>query len=80
MYRFGSQQRTGLPAKFERFRQNIELTENQTQGIITSHTALRRQLQQLDYVSDSFLTGSYKKNTRYLYNRRFDGSGFCILL
>lgn len=63
MYRFGSQQRTGLPAKFERFRQNIELTENQTQGIITSHTALRRQLQQLDYVSDSFLTGSYKKNT-----------------
>ena len=60
---FGSQQRTGLPAKFNRFRQNIELTENQRQGIIRSHTSLRRQLQQFDYVSDSFLTGSYKKNT-----------------
>ena len=63
MYLFGSQQRTGLPAKFDRFRQNIELTNIQRQSIISSHTYLRSQLQQLDYVSDSFLTGSYKKNT-----------------
>ena len=63
MYGFGSQQRTGLPAKFDQFRQNIELTNSQKQSIINSHTYLRSQLQQLDYVSDTFLTGSYKKNT-----------------
>ena len=63
MYGFGSYQRTGLPAKFERFRQNIELTENQRQGIRNSHIYLRSQLQRLDYVRDTFLTGSYIKNT-----------------
>ena len=64
MYRSDSQQRTGLPAKFEQFRQNIELTENQRQNIIGSHTHLRQNiLIPLDYVSDSFLTGSYKKHT-----------------
>ena len=63
MYGFGSQQRTGLPAKFDQFRRNIELTNSQKQSIRNSHTYLRSQLQQLDYVSDTFLTGSYKKNT-----------------
>ena len=63
MYPFDSQQRTGLPTKFSRFLRNIELTENQRQRIINSHTYLRSQLQQFDYVRDTFLTGSYKKNT-----------------
>ena len=63
MYGFGSYQRTGLPAKFERFRQNIELTENQRQGIRNSHIYLRSQLQRLDYVRDTFLTGSYINRT-----------------
>ena len=63
MYRFGLQQRTGLPANFDQFRRNIELTNSQKRSIINSHTYLRRRLQQFDYVSDSFLTGSYKKNT-----------------
>ena len=64
MYELNSRQRTGLPAKFEQFRQNIELTDNQRQKIISSHTHLRQNnLIQLHYVSDSFLTGSYKKRT-----------------
>ena len=63
MYGFGLQQRTGLPTKFEQFRQNIELTANQKQSIRDSHNYLRRQMQQFDYVSNSFLTGSYIKNT-----------------
>ena len=63
MYGFGSYQRTGLQAKFNRFRQNIELTKSQRQKIINSHKYLRYQLQQLDYVRDTFLTGSYIKNT-----------------
>lgn len=59
-----SQQRTGLPSKFEKFKQNIELTQNQKDKIIKSHTHLRqRNLQPLIYVRESFLTGSYKKNT-----------------
>ena len=63
MYGSGFQQQTGLPTKFEQFRQNIELTANQKQSIISSHTYLRSQLQQFDYVSNSLLTGSYIKNT-----------------
>ena len=64
MYELNSRQRTGLSAKFDQFRHNIELTENQRQKIISSHTHLRQNnLIQLHYVSDSFLTGSYKKRT-----------------
>ena len=64
MYRSDSQQRTGLPTKFEQFRQEIELTPNQRQRIIDSHTHLRQNnLIRLQYVSDSFLTGSYKRHT-----------------
>ena len=59
-----SQLSTGLPAKFEEFRQNIELTENQRADIIGSHTHLRqRNLIPLSYVRETFLTGSYKKRT-----------------
>ena len=61
---FGSQQRTGLPTKFDQFRQNIELTAIQKLDIISSHIHLRQNnLAPLNYVIDSFLTGSYKKNT-----------------
>ncbi len=64
MYRSDSQQRTGLPTKFEQFRQKIELTPNQRQSIIDSHTHLRQNnLIRLQYVNDSFLTGSYKRHT-----------------
>ena len=64
MYGNNQQWRTGLPAKFDQFRQNIELTENQRQKIINSHTHLRQNnLAQLHYVNGSFLTGSYKRRT-----------------
>ena len=64
MYRFDLQQRTGLPAKFVQFRQNIELTKNQRDRIVSSHTHLRQNnLKPLQYVDDSFLTGSYKRHT-----------------
>ena len=64
MYGNYSQQRTGLPAKFERFRQNIELTESQRTKIVGSHTYLRQSnLIVLPYVIETFLTGSYKKHT-----------------
>ena len=64
MYRSDSRQRTGLPTKFEQFRQEIELTPNQRQRIIDSHTHLRQNnLIRLQYVNDSFLTGSYKRHT-----------------
>lgn len=64
MYRFDLQPRTGLPAKFEQFRQNIELTENQRQKIKSSHTHLRQNnLSPLQYVDGSFLTGSCKRRT-----------------
>ena len=64
MFEFDSSRRTGLPAKFEQFRQNIELTENQREKIISTHTHLRENnLIQLSYVTNSFLTGSYKKRT-----------------
>ncbi|EGQ7826049.1 nucleotidyltransferase domain-containing protein [Vibrio parahaemolyticus] len=64
MYTMYSQPRTGLQSKFEIFRENIELTQTQKEKIISSHTHLReRNLQPLFYVKESFLTGSYKRNT-----------------
>ncbi|WP_444935331.1 SMODS domain-containing nucleotidyltransferase [Microbulbifer sp. JMSA004] len=64
MYGLFTDSRTGLSNKFEKFRQNIELTENQKQKIISSHTHLRQNyLQRLPYISETFLTGSYKKST-----------------
>ena len=55
---------TGLPTKFDKFRQKIELTQNQRDKIKSSHKHLRESiLQPLDYVSNTFLTGSYKKKT-----------------
>lgn len=64
MYSMYSQPRTGLQSKFEKFRENIELTQGQKDKIISSHTHLRqRNLQPLHYVKESFLTGSYKRNT-----------------
>ena len=59
----GFDTRSGLESKFNQFKQNIELTENQKSQIITSHTNLRKELEKLSYVQSTFLTGSYKKNT-----------------
>ena len=75
-----SQEQTysGLPTKFEKFRQKIELTENQRNKIKTSHKHLRENiLQPLDYVSHTFLTGSYKKKT--LINPANDIDVFIVL-
>lgn len=55
--------RTGLQTKFDTLRKNIELTDNQLQKIITSHSTLRMEIEKLPYVQKTFLTGSYKKNT-----------------
>lgn len=56
--------RTGLPTKFETFRQNIELTESQRSQIISSHLHLRENiLQGMNFISSTFLTGSYKRRT-----------------
>ena len=64
MYGFDPWRRTGLPAKFEQFRKNIELTKNQRDKIISSHIHLRQNnLRTLPYVDDAFLTGSYKRHT-----------------
>lgn len=69
---------TGLPTKFEEFRQKIELTDNQRNKIKTSHKHLREKiLQPLDYVSHTFLTGSYKKKT--LINPANDIDVFVVL-
>ncbi len=55
---------SGLPSKFETFRKNIELTDSQRTKIQSSHIHLREKiLQPLNYVSHTFLTGSYKKKT-----------------
>lgn len=58
-----TESRSGLESKFDRFRQNIELTENQKTQIITSHQTLRAVIDRLDYVKKTFLTGSYYKST-----------------
>lgn len=55
--------RSGLATKFDQLRQNIELTDNQREKIITSHTTLRAAVDKFPYVQSTFLTGSYKKNT-----------------
>jgi len=69
---------SGLPTKFEKFRQKIELTPNQRNKIKTSHKHLREKiLQPLDYVSHTFLTGSYKKKT--LINPANDIDVFVVL-
>lgn len=69
---------SGLPTKFEKFRQKIELTETQRAKIKTSHKHLRENiLQPLDYVSNTFLTGSYKKKT--LINPANDIDVFVVL-
>jgi hypothetical protein len=63
MYSY-TQAYSGLPTKFKKFIQKIELTDNQRDKIKTSHKHLREKvLQPLDYVSHTFLTGSYKKKT-----------------
>ena len=69
---------SGLSTKFEKFRQKIELTQNQRDKIKTSHKHLREKiLQPLDYVSQTFLTGSYKKKT--LINPANDIDVFVVL-
>ena len=69
---------TGLPTKFEKFRKKIELTDSQRLKIKNSHKHLRENiLQPLDYVSHTFLTGSYKKKT--LINPANDIDVFVVL-
>jgi hypothetical protein len=69
---------TGLPTKFDRFRQEIELLESQRDRIKKSHRHLRENiLQPLHYVSNTFLTGSYKKKT--LINPANDVDVFIVL-
>jgi predicted nucleotidyltransferase len=69
---------SGLSTKFEKFRQKIELTQNQRDKIKTSHKHLREKiLQPLDYISHTFLTGSYKKKT--LINPANDIDVFIVL-
>lgn len=61
---YTQQTRSGLATKFDTFRKNIELTDDQRAKIKRSHIHLREKiLQPLSYVSHSFLTGSYKKRT-----------------
>jgi predicted nucleotidyltransferase len=69
---------SGLPTKFDNFRKKIELTDNQRDKIKTSHKHLREKiLQPLDYISHTFLTGSYKKKT--LINPANDIDVFVVL-
>jgi len=69
---------SGLPTKFEKFRKKIELTDPQRLKIKNSHKHLRENiLQPLDYVSHTFLTGSYKKKT--LINPANDIDVFIVL-
>jgi predicted nucleotidyltransferase len=69
---------SGLSTKFDKFRQRIELTQNQRDKIKASHKHLRESiLQPLDYVSNTFLTGSYKKKT--LINPANDIDVFVVL-
>jgi predicted nucleotidyltransferase len=69
---------SGLSTKFDKFRQKIELTPNQRDKIKASHKHLRESiLQPLDYVSNTFLTGSYKKKT--LINPANDIDVFVVL-
>ena len=59
-----TESRIGLSGKFEKFRKKIEPTDNQKRQIISTHTHLRESyLINLPYVSKTFLTGSYKRNT-----------------
>ena len=75
---FHSSTYSGLATKFDKFRQKIELTDNQRDKIKTSHKYLREKiLQPLDYVSHTFLTGSYKKKT--LINPANDIDVFVVL-
>jgi hypothetical protein len=61
---FITQGRTGLQSKFDTFRSRIELTQKQKEQISGSHKHLRnRCLSSLTYVDETFLTGSYIKNT-----------------
>jgi len=53
-----------LSSKFDEFRQNLEVSDSKIEKIITSHTHLRQNiLQSLNYVKETFLTGSYKRKT-----------------
>lgn len=54
---------SGLESKFNLFKSNIELTDNQRSQIITSHNNIRSLLERQTYVIRTFLTGSYIKNT-----------------
>jgi len=75
---FNEATHSGLPTKFEKFRKKIELTDPQRLKIKNSHKHLRENiLQPLDYVSHTFLTGSYKKKT--LINPANDIDVFIVL-
>ena len=54
---------SGLENKFNIFKTNIELTEAQKTQIISSHTNLRKIIENQMYVQRTFLTGSYIKKT-----------------
>lgn len=61
---YDSQSTRGVKAKFEQYRQKIELTDGQRDRIIGTHTHLRTKLlQPLSYVNKTQLVGSYKKKT-----------------
>jgi len=54
----------GLLSRIKKFINNIELSQEQKTKIQKSHQYLRKNyLNKLDYVSNTFLTGSYKKST-----------------
>ncbi len=54
-----------LQSEFEMFRKNIEPTANQKEQLVSSHVHLRQNiLHRLNYISNTILTGSYKRNTQ----------------
>src|SRR4051794_22610131 len=52
-----------IPAAFDQFRSNLEITGLQASTVSTRQTNLRDKLAKELKVIDSFLTGSYMRNT-----------------
>jgi len=70
---------TTIPASFEQFRRNLEITDLQTETVSTRQNGVRDVLKAGMTVHDTFLTGSYARNTMIGPLKEADVDIFAVL-
>ncbi len=70
---------TSVISAFEKFRQNLEITDLQSSTVSTRHTAIRNHMATELTVQDDFLSGSYSRSTMIAPLNKADIDIFVVL-